>query len=409
MSEILVKVENVSKKFCRSLKRSLWYGMQDLGKEILGKRHGDNGKLRPNELWAVKDVSFELRRGECLGLIGSNGAGKTTLLRILNGLIKPDNGRIEMRGRIGALIALGAGFNPLLTGRENLYVNASILGLRNREINEKLERILDFADIGEFIDAPVQSYSSGMAVRLGFAVASVLDPDVLILDEVLAVGDLNFQAKCYNALSSLRKKGTAFILVSHNMHAIAQQSTYVLYLKSGKNEFCGDPGEAISRYTADMAEKTIKANSNPVFSREEFKTEKINIEAIDFLDERGNKIHIVNVGDDFYFSIKYRLLENPAPKNLYIDLVIYGFDGSMLFHAPICKSGAIFQSSVKHNEYRLKFVRFPINEDVVFFSFAIIEEETQEIYAWVERVSLKIRKDGLQTGRTKLDVEWISF
>lgn len=407
MSEILVKVENVSKKFCRSLKRSLWYGMKDLGKEILGKRHGGNGELRPNEFWAVKDVSFELRRGECLGLVGSNGAGKTTLLRMLNGLIKPDNGRIEIRGQVGALIALGAGFNPILTGRENIYVNASILGLSNREINEKLDRIIDFADIGEFIDAPVQSYSSGMAVRLGFAVASVLDPDVLILDEVLSVGDMNFQAKCFNALSSLRKKGTAFILVSHYMPIIAQQSTSVLYLRSGYNEFCGNPSEAISRYTADIAEKTLKENSNSIFSREEFKTNKINIETIDFLDMHGNKVHIVNTGDDFYFSIKYRLSENLVPRNLYIDLVIYGFDGSMLFHAPFCRSGAISQSSVKQTEYRLKFVKFPINEDIVFFSFAIMEEETHEIYAWVERVSLKIRKDGLQSGRTNLDVEWI--
>lgn len=409
MSEILVKVENVSKKFCRSLKRSLWYGMQDLGKELLGRRHGGNGELRPNEFWAVKDVSFELRRGECLGLIGSNGAGKTTLLRMLNGLIKPDNGRIEMRGRVGALIALGAGFNPILTGRENIYVNASILGLSNREINEKLERIIDFADIGEFIDAPVQSYSSGMAVRLGFAVASVLDPDVLILDEVLSVGDMNFQAKCLNALSSLRKKGTAFILVSHYMPVIAHEATSVLYLKSGNNEFCGNPAEAISRYTADMAKKSLKTNSNPVFSREEFKTEKINIEAIDFLDKHGNKVHIINVGEDFYFSIKYCLSEKLDPRNLYIDLVIYGFDGSMLFQAPFYKSGAIFQSSGKQYEYRLKFVKFPINEDVVFFSFAIKEKDTHEIYIWVERVSLKIRKDGLQFGKTKLDVEWIAL
>ena len=158
-----------------------------------------------------------------------------------------------------------------------------------------------------------------------------------------------------------------------------------------------------------MAEKSLKANSNPIFSREEFKTEKINIEAIDFLDKHGNKVHIVNVGDDFYFSIKYRLSEKLDPRNLYIDLVIYGIDGSMLFQAPIYKSGTIFQSSEKQNEYRLKFVKFPINEDVVFFSFAIIEEETQEIYAWVERVSLKIRKDGLQFGTTKLDVEWIAL
>jgi lipopolysaccharide transport system ATP-binding protein len=141
MSDTLIKVESVSKKFCRSLKKSLWYGMQDLGNELIGKRHGGNGELRPDEFWAVDDVSFELRRGECLGLIGRNGAGKTTLLRMLNGLIKPDKGRIETRGRVGALIALGAGFNPILTGRENIFVNASVLGLSQKETKKNLKKL----------------------------------------------------------------------------------------------------------------------------------------------------------------------------------------------------------------------------------------------------------------------------
>ena len=142
MSEVLVKVDSVSKKFCRTLKKSLWYGMQDLGNELLGRRHGGDGKLRSEEFWAVKDVSFGLKRGECLGVIGHNGAGKTTLLRMLNGLIKPDQGRIEINGRVGALIALGAGFNPVLTGRENIYVNGSVLGLNKREIDEKIDEII---------------------------------------------------------------------------------------------------------------------------------------------------------------------------------------------------------------------------------------------------------------------------
>ena len=144
--------------------------------------------LRDGEFFAVKDVSFELRRGDCLGLLGHNGAGKTTLLKMLNGLIKPDAGSIMMRGRVGALIALGAGFNPILTGRENIYINGSVLGLTKKEIDAKIDEIIDFAEIREFIDMPVQSYSSGMAGRLGFAVATALDPDVLIVDEVLAVG-----------------------------------------------------------------------------------------------------------------------------------------------------------------------------------------------------------------------------
>ena len=152
----LIKVEGVSKKFCLSLKKSLWYGLKDMGNELVGRRHGGDGGLRPKEFWAVKDVGFELKRGDCLGLIGRNGAGKTTLLKMLNGLIKPDAGRIEMRGRVGALIALGAGFNPVLTGRENIYTNASVLGLSKKEIDAKIDEIIDFAEIGDFMDTPVQ-------------------------------------------------------------------------------------------------------------------------------------------------------------------------------------------------------------------------------------------------------------
>ncbi len=244
--EVLIKVDNVSKKFCRTLKRSLWYGIQDVTSEILC-RQGGQDELRPGEFWATNDVSFELRRGECLGLIGRNGAGKTTLLRMLNGLIKPDKGQIEMCGRVGSLIALGAGFNPVLTGRENIYVNGSVLGLRKREIDSKLEEIIDFAEIEEFVDSPVQTYSSGMQVRLGFAVATALEPDVLLLDEVLAVGDAAFRNKCYNRIGERRKK-TGVILVSHNMDQVGQFCNRVVVLSRGKSIFDGDSVGGIGAY-----------------------------------------------------------------------------------------------------------------------------------------------------------------
>lgn len=246
--EVLVRVENASKKFCRSLKRSLWYGLQDLGNELLGRAHGGDGSLRHDEFWAVDDVSFELRRGECLGLIGRNGAGKTTLLRMLNGLIKPDKGRIEIRGSVGALIALGAGFNPVLTGRENIYVNGSILGLSKKAIDQKLDEIIDFAELRDFIDTPVQHYSSGMAVRLGFSVAvRLIRPDILFLDEVLAVGDQGFRAKCYEAVSDLLTEA-AVIFVSHQMPMVQRMCSSVLALDQGRIAFNREPATAIQGY-----------------------------------------------------------------------------------------------------------------------------------------------------------------
>lgn len=229
--EVLVQVEGLSKKFCKSLKKSLRYGVHDLAGSLVGKKPTDT--LRKDEFWALKDINFELRRGECLGLIGHNGAGKSTLLKILNGLINPDQGKVTLRGRVGALIELGAGFNPILSGRENIYNNGAVLGFTKREIDNKLEDIIDFAEIREFIDMPVQNYSSGMKVRLGFAVAAQMEPDVLIIDEVLAVGDVGFKVKCFNVLEELLKK-TAVILVTHNMPQIARICNKLLLLNNGR-------------------------------------------------------------------------------------------------------------------------------------------------------------------------------
>ena len=243
--DVLVRVDGVSKKFCRDLKQSLWYGLKDTAADLVGRK--GLSSLRPNEFWALDSVSLELRRGECLGLIGRNGAGKTTLLKMLNGLIKPDRGRIELRGRIGALISLGAGFNPILTGRENIYVNGSVLGLATKEIDAKLDEIVDFAEIGAFIEAPVQSYSAGMQVRLGFAVATALRPDVLLLDEVLAVGDVAFRAKCYERLARIREEA-GFVLVSHDTDQIARVCSSVLVLDAGCERYLGDVGQGIRLY-----------------------------------------------------------------------------------------------------------------------------------------------------------------
>jgi lipopolysaccharide transport system ATP-binding protein len=218
----------------------------------------NRSELRKDEFWAVSDVSFELRRGECIGLIGPNGSGKSTLLRMLNGLIKPDEGRITARGRMGALITLGAGFNPILTGRENVYINASILGLAKKEVDEKFDAIIDFAEISDFIDTPVHNYSSGMQVRLGFAIAAQLKPDVLLLDEILAVGDVGFRAKCYDAIYSLLRNA-AVIFVSHNMAHINRMCNSVLLLEKGIAKSFNNPADGVVAYfdASDRARNVV--------------------------------------------------------------------------------------------------------------------------------------------------------
>ena len=259
--DVRIRADGVAKKFCRSLRKSLWYGVRD-GLADLSGRGSAADELRAEEFWALEDVSFEVRRGECLGLIGRNGAGKTTLLKMLNGLIKPDRGRIEMRGRVGALIALGAAFNPILTGRENVYVNGSVLGLSKKEIDAKFDSIVDFAEIEEFIDSPVQSYSSGMQVRLGFAVASALQPDILLVDEVLAVGDFRFRWKCLERIKTLKENGVCIILVSHNSGDLMRTCTKGLVLAGGRMRFLGGMDEAILRYEHAPGADALQALPN---------------------------------------------------------------------------------------------------------------------------------------------------
>ncbi len=249
--EIVLSVNGVSKKFCRDLKRSLLYGIQDIASEVFGLRE-KNDILRSKEFWALKDVKFQLRRGEALGLVGKNGSGKSTLLRMIAGLIKPDTGFVEVNGRVAPLIALGTGFNPILTGRENIYANMSILGLSKKEINERFDEVVEFAEIGDAIDAPVQSYSSGMAARLGFASAIHTEPDILLIDEVLAVGDAKFKAKCERRLHKLRENGTAFVLVSHNPQAILSACPSAIYLQTGEVITSGEAETVMNKYEEDL-------------------------------------------------------------------------------------------------------------------------------------------------------------
>jgi len=310
MSDTLVRVENVSKKFCRDLKRSLWYGMKDLGNELLGREHAGDGRLRPDEFWAVKGVSFDLKRGECLGLIGPNGAGKTTLLRMLNGLIKPDAGRIEMQGRVGALIALGAGFNPVLSGRENIFVNAAILGFTRTEIRRRIDDIVAFSGLGEFIEAPVQQYSSGMHVRLGFSIAANASPDILIVDEALSVGDAHFQQSSFERIRKLRDNGVAIIFVSHDVHAITAICNRVILLNRSEVVAEGRPEAVLNYYNALLADRV----GQTIMQRRledgrvavKSGTGAAIIEDITLLNDKGRLIDTINVGATVTLRIRVR-------------------------------------------------------------------------------------------------------
>jgi lipopolysaccharide transport system ATP-binding protein len=256
MREIALKFNSVSKKY--RLRYGWYRSIRDeiarIARGLLLKKPDE-----PNIFWALRNVSFEIMRGETVGLIGANGAGKSTILKILSRVTVPSSGSLSVNGKVGALIEVGAGFHPDLTGRENVYLNGAIMGMRKREIDEKFDQIVGFAEVENFIDTPLKFYSSGMMVRLGFAVAAHIEPEILLVDEVLAVGDTSFQAKCLNKIAELKEQDKTIILVSHAMPSILQHSSRVLWIDHGVVKGFGDPEETVEHYLRTVHEHDASA------------------------------------------------------------------------------------------------------------------------------------------------------
>ncbi|MCA9416541.1 MAG: ABC transporter ATP-binding protein [Candidatus Omnitrophica bacterium] len=251
----ILEVQHIRKKFSRNSNAHLSYGIRDLFQEILGRT--DNGELREDEFWAVDDVSFHLYPGDSIALIGRNGSGKSTLLKMINGLIKPDGGRIEVHGAIQALINLGAGFNFSLSGRDNIYTSAALMGLTRKETEEQMESIIEFSEIEEFIDSPVGNYSSGMKARLGFSVAINLRPQILLIDEILSVGDAAFQNKCFVKMHELKKSGVTIVLVTHSYTHVVQICEQAIWLHKGKVMRFGPSKETVQAYLDFLSEEQV--------------------------------------------------------------------------------------------------------------------------------------------------------
>ncbi|MGO9314094.1 MAG: ABC transporter ATP-binding protein [Syntrophobacteraceae bacterium] len=267
MAEHAIEVSGIWKKFRRG---QLHDSLRDFIPAIVRRLHrkdSENADLSGNSFWALRDVSFHLGPGEALGIIGPNGAGKSTMLKVLARILKPNMGRIKVNGRLNALLEVAAGFHADLTGRENVYLNGSILGMKKREVDRKLDQIIEFSGVEPFIDTPVKRYSSGMQARLGFAVAANLDPDVLLVDEVLSVGDMQFQNRCVETMNEKLKNGAAIIFVSHNLPAVARLCPKTLLLHHGETAFLGSSQEGIERYM-DLAynSKIEHADAPTVFT-----------------------------------------------------------------------------------------------------------------------------------------------
>jgi lipopolysaccharide transport system ATP-binding protein len=274
MSAGVITFDHVWKKFQKGERHnSLRDLIPNLGRKLVAKVRQD--ELQEQEFWAVRDVSFEVLRGEALGIIGPNGAGKSTTLKLLTRILRPTTGRCSIKGRTGALIEVAAGFHPDLTGRENVFLQGAIMGMSRADISRKLDDIVEFSGLKDFIDTQVKRYSSGMNARLGFSIAANLEPDALVIDEVLAVGDMAFQQRCIDRMQEFKRNGVAIVFVSHNLQAVSSLCTRAIFLASTVKAD-GDPDDVIQAYAAS-AEATMEASQN----------DSIRITSAALVDERG--------------------------------------------------------------------------------------------------------------------------
>jgi len=314
---VAIRLENVSKRYRLRRQQSL--------RSLAGSRRGrllrrDGHHREQDYCWALKDVSFEVQQGEMLGIVGPNGAGKTTILKLLSKITRPTSGKFMTNGKLSALIELGAGFHPDLTGRENVYLNGVILGLTSREIKKRFDEIVAFAELEHYIDTPVKRYSSGMYVRLGFAVVAHIDPEILLVDEVLAVGDLAFQAKCRKRIRELVQRGVTIVFVSHNLHAVNYLCPRTIVLEKGQIVYAGDTGKAIDFYRAS----TVKHGDADSHGG----TGEIEIACFEILDQQETVRQEFDVGDTVRLRIHYHAHE--AIRNPVFNVAIFGMDGNQV-------------------------------------------------------------------------------
>jgi lipopolysaccharide transport system ATP-binding protein len=321
--ESAITIENLGKKYSIGRQRASGDGMRHaienaMRQPIAWFRSRREAKLKQVDFWALRGVSLEIKRGEVVGIIGSNGAGKSTLLKLLSRITVPTEGSIRVHGRVASLLEVGTGFHPELTGRENIFLNGAILGMSRAEISRKFDQIVEFAGIDEFLDTPVKRYSSGMYVRLAFAVAAHLDPEILIVDEVLAVGDAAFQKKCLGKMESFAGDGRTILFVSHNVEAVRTLCHRVIWMRDGRVYKDGDADEVIGDYFDNIATEKIQALTSPEYG--------LSVERVVLKNDLGEERRQFRPGEDLIVEINYdaqKPLERP-----YVTLGIFGNNGS---------------------------------------------------------------------------------
>lgn len=359
MEKPIIEIKNIGKKYNIAHQKGGYVALRDVIMNIIKspfsflrtKFRRATGFEKKEEFWALKDINFSIKKGEVVGIIGSNGAGKSTLLKILSQITPPTEGEIILRGRVGSLLEVGTGFHPELTGRENIFLNGAILGMKRKEIAEKFDEIVGFAGIEKFLDTPVKYYSSGMYVRLAFSVAAHMDPDILLVDEVLAVGDAEFQKKCLGKMEDITKKeGRTIIFVSHNMAAISQLCDKIILLGDGRIKKIGsDVEEIIKKYLSDQSDQIsgIWENDNDKFDTEYLKPIKMEL-----TDASGKPETMPLSGNSNYFLAMDLEIKKTDPI-LNVAYALYDSKRNLLFWSASMDNERRSWLQIKHGRARL--------------------------------------------------------
>jgi homopolymeric O-antigen transport system ATP-binding protein len=379
MSDLAIRVQNLSKHYHiaviqhDSLKDLLACGMRKFFHVHRGHRNQN-----PRDFWALKDVSFEVKHGEVVGIIGRNGAGKSTLLKILSRITQPTRGRAEIHGRVASLLEVGIGFHPELTGRDNIYLNGAILGMKKAEIEQRFDEIVDFSEIAEFIDTPVKRYSSGMYTRLAFAVAAHLEPEILIVDEVLAVGDVAFQKKCLGKMDEVAKAGRTVLFVSHDLPAISNLCPRAMLLDAG----CLIANDTSEKAIAQYAQTIERVSSQPLDTRLDRKGNGIlKFLACGLWSADGRPTKQVHSGQALTIALKYRCAEVKALRKVSVSISVHGRFSERLFHLSTSSQGFYFQEIPSSGTFLCRIPCLPLQPGV--YTFDVICSVAREVADWV--------------------------
>lgn len=395
MTEPAVVVDGVSKRFLLGQTGgSLRDSVPRLLKRLAGRsaaRDEDD-----NSFWALRDIDIVARPGEVLGIIGPNGAGKSTLLKLLCGILRPDRGEIRTRGRMSALIEVGAGFHPDLTGRENIYLNGSILGMTRTEIDTKLQAIIDFAGLPDFIDTPIKRYSSGMVARLGFSVAAQLEPDVLLVDEVLSVGDFAFQIKCFRRMNEIRRRGTTVIFISHNMQAVSTLCDRCIVLRRGEIFYEGTAEDATRKYLEAMGEQVCTAAADG-------KGDLLSVESAELFGPDGEPTHIVQAGQRC--QVRLRLRSHQDLRETGLSLRIIHDDRTAIFDQTTAVDGDFYDLGAGEVYQAVFDLTANLAPGPYAIGINLFNRHTMDFYYWADNV-LHFSVPGMRLTDNLVHMDW---